>query len=200
MPARRDSEELPLIRRASAVAFTLSASWMIVFSQQWFWLALAIIWGALAALLWAVHAATRASPGSAAQDWRVRWPLGLHAGWVSLAAFLNTAQVIVAYELLPTDRMLPWSLALWAGAGALLLVVNRHAHAHLAYPLAALWGLAGVVVQQRATDLPGADVSATVAVLLALALAAQTAWLRLRRAGPLGRSGRQSSPATGSHG
>ena len=33
-------------------------------------------------------------------------PLSLHAGWLSMAAFLNTAQVIVAYRLAPVDALL----------------------------------------------------------------------------------------------
>lgn len=59
-------------------------------------------------------------------------------GWVSLVTFLDTAQVIVAFRLLPVERMLPWSLVLLAIAAALLLVLNRRWQGNLAYAVAAL--------------------------------------------------------------
>lgn len=174
---------LARLRLPASIGFALTASWMVVFPREWFWVALAIIWGALAALLVASWRAATAPEGSAARAALVRWPLGLHAGWLSLAAFLNTAQVVVAYELLSVERMLPWSLALWALAGVLLLAMNRRLRGHLAYPAAAVWGLAGVVVQQTGNGQAGAGISAFVAAGLAAAVLAQTAWLRRPRPG-----------------
>ena len=168
---RRGADEPRSAQVTATLGFALSAGWMIVFSRQWFWLALAVIFGALAALLLAMLRAQRPL---------ARWALGLHAGWLSLAAFLNLAQVIVAYRLLPAQEMLPWSLALWLLAGTLLLLVNRRQRGHPAYVLAALWGLFGVVVAQWPGALPGARVSAGVAGVLAVLLLLQT-W-RLRRA------------------
>ena len=167
------------------IGFSLTASWMIVFSQQWFWLALAIIWGALISLLWAAMLMARAVPGGA-QSWLSVFPLALHGGWLSLAAFLDTAQTIVAAQLLPTVDQLPWTLVLWALAGLLLLVANARLHAPrtgpaaLGYAAAALWGLIGVYIKQSASTQPGAGTSAWIAVALAVLLAAQTLWLRLR--------------------
>ena len=169
--------------------FALTASWMIVFSQQWFWLALAIIWLALISLLWALMLLARAVPRGA-PSWLAVLPLALHAGWLSLAAFLNTAQVIVAQQLLPTVDQLPWTLVLWALAALLLLVANARLHAPgtgpaaLAFAAAAVWGLVGVYLKQRASPMAGADTSAWVALGLAAALVAQTVWLRLRPSGP----------------
>jgi hypothetical protein len=169
------------IRPAVALGFGLTASWMIVFSQQWFWLSLAIIWLALACLLGSVTLLSRADPAGR-HALAARLPLSLHAGWLSLAAFLNLAQVIVAFRLLPTDQMLGWSAVLLAIAGVLLLVFNHLMHGNIGFGAAAVWGLAGVYVKQSASALPGADQMAWFAAGLALALIVQTMWLVLRRA------------------
>ena len=171
------------------IGFTLTASWMIVFSQQWFGLALAVIWAALASLLWALMLVARAMPRGA-QSWLAVFPLALHAGWLSLAAFLDTAQTVVAAQMLPTQDQLPWTLVLWALAALLLLVANARLHAPgtgpaaLGYAGAAVWGLVGVYVKLTASPMSGSDGSAWIALVLAAVLAAQTLWLRMRPAGP----------------
>ncbi len=177
---RRRVSALAQVRTPAALGFALTAAWMPVFSQQHFLLALAVIWTALAAML---LAALRLSRDPAPESGQTLWawlPLSLHAGWLSLAAFLNTAQVIVAYRWLSTERMLPWSLVLFALAAALLLGMNRAMRGNLAYAAAALWALAAVCAKQADSTLAGAQTAAWVALLLAAVLALQTLWLRLR--------------------
>ncbi|MCW0413972.1 hypothetical protein NG831_19045 [Xanthomonas sacchari] len=177
---RRRVSALAQVRAPAALGFALTAAWMPVFSQQHFLLALAVIWTALAAML---LAALRLSRDPAPESGQTLWawlPLSLHAGWLSLAAFLNTAQVIVAYRWLSTERMLPWSLVLFALAAVLLLGMNRAMRGNLAYAAAALWALAAVYVKQAASTLAGAQSAAWVALLLAAVLALQMLWLRLR--------------------
>jgi hypothetical protein len=177
----RDKAVVPARVRALVIAgFGLTALWMPVFSQQVFWLALLIIWAALGCLLAAAMIASRAR-GRDRPPLIVTVPLSLHAGWLSLAAFLNTAQVIVAYRWLDTTDMLPWSLALFAGASALLLTANQRMRGNIAYAAVALWGLAAVYLKQSQADLPGADVAAWTAVAIAVVLALQTLWLRTRQ-------------------
>lgn len=179
---RRD----PTLARAApwaACSFVLTTVWMPLFSQELFWACLAVIFGALACLVRCALLLTRhPARGGRAPAW-ARVPLSLHAGWLTLAAFLNLAQVIVAYELLPSDRQLPWSLVLWAAAAATLLVLNHRMRGNLAYVAAVLWGLVAVAVRQWGHALPGADTSAWIAAGLAVVLAAQTAVLRHRRGG-----------------
>lgn len=168
------------VRPWAAAGFALTAVWMPVFSMQLFWLALLIIWAALACLLacaLTLSAARDGTPGLTVWAWA---PLSLHAGWLSLAAFLNTAQVIVAYRLLPTDAMLPWTLVLFAAAAALLLWANQRMRGNLPFVAAALWALAAVYLKQSDSTLSGSDTAALVAVAVAVVLAAQTLWLRLR--------------------
>ena len=177
---QRSNATLARVRPAAATGFALTAAWMPIFSQQVFWLALLVIWSSLSCLLYCAIVLSRdlsPRPGQVVWAWL---PLSLHAGWLSLAAFLNTAQVIVAYRLLPAERMLSWSLGLLAAA-ALLLLANHHMRGNIAYALVALWGLAAVHVEQSRLALPGGDVAAWVAVAMAVLVVAQTLWLRLAR-------------------
>lgn len=177
----RDQPTLQRLRPAAAAGFTLTALWMPIFSQQWFWLALAVIWLALACLAWcAVQLARDPAPPPGQALW-AKLALSLHAGWLSLAAFLNTAQVAVAYRLLPADDMLAWSLVLFAAAALLIAWLNARMRGNAGYVAAVLWGLAGVYLKQSGSALAGAQVAAWCALAIAAALLAQTVWLRLQR-------------------
>lgn len=178
--ARRRDAVLARIAPATAAGFALTAAWMPLFSMGLFRLCLVVIFAALACLGWAAAVLAR-TPG---RPWA--WlALSLHAGWLSLAAFLNLAQAIVAYEWLPTGRMLPWSIALFGLAAALLLALNARMRGNLAYAAAALWGLGAVYVRQSQASLPGSDAAAWIALGIAALLALQTLWLRTRRRGGL---------------
>lgn len=175
---RRDDAALRRIRPLTAAGFALTSLWMVVFSRQGFWLALAIIWGSLACLLLAAWQVSHAARHERGRWWQ--WvPLSLHAGWVSLAAFLNLAQVIVAFRLLPVAHMLPWTLVLFALAAALLLAAVSRMSGNPWYALAAVWGLVGVYARQRVSILAGADVAAWVALILAGAVVAVSLWCSL---------------------
>ena len=119
-------------------------------------------------------------------QWLWAWaPLSLHAGWLTVATFLNVAQVIVAYRLASTTHMLGWSLVLFALATAVLLVMNLRMRGNIDYALAALWGLVAVWVKQSDSSLPGAGTAAWVALGIAAVLGVQTLLLRRRYPGGL---------------
>jgi hypothetical protein len=180
-PRQRDNTALDRIRPAAIAGFLLTTAWMPIFSQQVFWLALLVIWASLGCLLYCAIVLSRHDvprPGEVAWAWL---PLSLHAGWLSLAAFLNTAQVIVAYEWLPTGEMLSWSRWLFAAAAALLLAANWRMRGNWAYVAVAVWGLVAVYREQSASTLPGASTAAWIAAGIAIAALVQTLWLRMRR-------------------
>lgn len=181
---RRLPDEFVGIRPFIVAGFFLTAIWMPIFSLGVFWLALLVIWLATAALVAAAIGAHRAAAADRGHRIGIVWPLCLHAGWLSLAAFLNTAQVVVAYGLLPTDAQLPWSLALFAGLAAWLLTANRKLRGRAPYALAAIWGLIGVAIAQSSNPLDGAPVATGIAVALAVAVFAQTLWLKRRNRAP----------------
>ena len=179
----RGPDPFDRVRVLAAAGFALTAAWMVVFSMQLFWLALLVIWGALACLVAATFALER-SELSSADYWLARAPLSMHAGWLSLAAFLNTAQVIVAFRLLSTTQMLGWTLVLWLAAAALLVAVQLRLRGNAFYAATGLWGLIGVYIRQSDSSLEGATVSAGVAAGLACVLLALTIYLALRRKPP----------------
>ncbi len=177
---RRRDPTLARIAPWAAAGFALTALWMPFFSKGWFWACLAVIFLALACLAHCALVLTR-DEQQLPRQWLMAWtPLSLHAGWLSVAAFLNLAQVIVAYRLLSTTDMLGWSLVLFATAAVVLLTFNHRMRGNVDFVAAAVWGLFAIHVQQSGWDLPGADVAAWVALGIAFALAAQTAWLRTR--------------------
>lgn len=156
---------LPALSRAApwtALGFGATAAWMPLFSAGQYAVCVVVIALATLGMVRAsmIVLADPTSPTLA------RWALPLHAGWLSLATFLNVAQAIVAYRLLPTDRMLPWSLVLLALATALALVVNRRLRSWV-YAAALVWGLAATYAKQSHATLPGADVAAVAALVAA---------------------------------
>ncbi|ALN84054.1 hypothetical protein LC55x_0756 [Lysobacter capsici] len=175
----REDDTMQRLRPAVAAGFTLTALWMPIFSQQWFWLALAVIWLALACMAWSAVLLSRDPTPAPGQALWAKFAISLHAGWLSLAAFLNTAQVVVAYRLLPVDDMLGWSLVLFAAAALLVLLLNGRMRGNLGYAAAALWGLIGVYLKQSESALNGAHTAAWCAAAIAALVLVQTLWLRL---------------------
>ena len=182
---RRTDDTLTRIAPWAFTGFLLTTAWMPLFSMGWFWLCLAVIAGATVCM---TRCAMLLSHDRTPQEgqWLWAWaPLSLHAGWLTLASFLNLAQVIVAYELASTTDMLGWSLALFALAAAVLLFMNLRMRGNIDYVLAALWALVAVYVKQSHSSLPGADTAAWVALAIAAVLGLQTALLRRKYAGGL---------------
>jgi hypothetical protein len=176
---RRTDPLLGRIAPVAALGFFLTAIWMPLFSAGLFWACVVVIFGALMSLAWCAVQLSR--PGNA-KRYRLAWlALSIHAGWLSLAAFLNVAQTIVAYELLSTSRMLGWSLALWAISAVVLLVLNLRMRGNIAYLAIALWGLFAVWFKQTEWPLTGAVTSAWVALGIGVVLTIQTVLLHLRR-------------------
>lgn len=177
---RRHDSVLLRVRIASLIAFALTSVWMVIFSQQQFWLALAAIWASLVCLVYASYWLSRQRPAPDALSFCAWLPLSLHAGWVSVVAFIQTAQVIVAFRLLPLDAMLPWSVGLLVLVALLLLIANARMGGNVIYALAAAWGLAAVYIKQSISTSPGAQAAAFAAAAVAAVLVLQTLWLRIK--------------------
>lgn len=154
--------------------YLLTTSWMVVFSQLWFWGALAVMIGAFVCLLYAALQAHDHGSGIA------RWALGMHAGWLTLALFLNIAQVIVAFELLPIDNMLSWTLVLFVLSASVAAWALIRMRGLVAYAIPVIWGLVAVYIKQSAAGLPGGNVAAPVALILAAGFLLLTIGLQWR--------------------
>ncbi|QCO68505.1 hypothetical protein E5843_13360 [Luteimonas yindakuii] len=174
-PRKRD-RLLARIAPATALGFACTAVWMPVYSREWLWLCVLLILVALGTLLWAAWTAHR---GKA--DLWTRTALGMHAGWLSIAAVLNLAQALLGAGVLPADNQLGWSFGLLALAILLAFAANAALRGAYSYAAAAAWGFLGVTVAlARGSEAP---VLGWTALALAIALLVQTAWLRRRRRG-----------------
>ena len=153
---RRGDATLSRIAPLTAAGFAATALWMPMFSMGLFWVCLVLIVVALACLLRAAFVLTDDAT-RLPQQWLWAWtPISLHAGWLTLAAFVNIAQVVVAYRLLPTTDMLRWSLILFAVLAIVLLWANHRMRGNADYAGAATWGLIGVYVMQSDWGVRGA--------------------------------------------
>lgn len=182
---RKTDDTLSRVAPWAAAGFLLTTVWMPLFAMSQFWLCLLVIFGAAFCL---IRCAMILSHDRTPQEgqWMWAWlPLSLHAGWLSLAAFLNLAQVIVAYKLASTTDMLPWSLVLFALAALMLLMVNLRMRGNIDYVIAALWALIAVYVKQSDSGLAGAQTAAWVALAIAAVLVLQTVMLRRKYPGGL---------------
>jgi hypothetical protein len=179
---RKTDPTLARIAPYAAAGFACTTLWMPMFAMSQFWLCLLLIFTAFACLLRSVLMLSEdALPIQGQRHWAWK-PLSIHAGWLALAAFLNLAQVIVAYKLLPTDDMLSWSIALFVFAAALLFFFNHRMRGNIPFSLAAVWALVAVFVKQNNSELTGSQAAAWVAVLFSAGLALQTSILRWRNA------------------
>ena len=182
---RKTDDTLARVAPWAAAGFLLTTIWMPLFAMAQFWLCLLVIFGAAFCL---IRCAMILSHDSTPQDgqWLWAWaPLSLHAGWLSLAAFLNLAQVIVAYKLASTTQQLPWSLVLFGLAALMLLMVNLRMRGNIDYVIAALWALVAVYVKQSDSGMAGAQTAAWVALAIAVVLVLQTVALRRKYPGGL---------------
>lgn len=170
--ARRDDPAFDRAAPWAALGFAATAAWMPLFSTGLYGLCVLVI---LAATVGTVGASLHLRRTDAIG----RWTLPLHAGWLTLASALNIAQTIVAYRLLPTDRMLGWSLVLLGVAVVALVAVNARLRS-FAYAAAAAWGLAATYVRQSESTLDGAATAALAALVAAVIVLAQGAWLQWR--------------------
>ena len=183
--SRKDDDTVTRLAPWACAGFLLTTIWMPLFSMSQFWLCLLVIFAATFCLVRCAMILSRDRTPQEGQ-WMWAWlPLSLHAGWLSLAAFLNLAQVVVAYKLASTTQQLPWSLAIFGLAALMLLMVNLRMRGNIDYVIAALWALVAVYVKQSDSGLAGAQTAAWVAIAIAVVLALQTVLLRRKYPGRL---------------
>ena len=115
-----------------------------------------------------------------------RWvvaPLGLYAGYVTLATIANTAASLWHTGIRAPLGLgeTPWTVLMLGAAGVVASVVIRRTRAPVAYSAAVVWGLLGIVVQN--TFIAPRPVTAG-AALAAAAGTALLSWRTRRRQAP----------------
>jgi hypothetical protein len=161
-----------LSRRAGwafAAAMAGNALWALVFQSGGPAWATALILGAIAAAAIIALARVSAFPLPLRRDqvWLFAAPLGLLAGWVSVAAFVNLAVALSQGGWLPLrDPGHIASPAIIAAATATALAAIARYAPFPTYALAVIWGLVAVLVRN------GGDATGLTAALAALLVAA----------------------------
>ena len=166
---RQTPESAPLraVAWPSVIALVGCGAWLFAAAYDQKALSVLIIVGSAAAM---VTGLLRARPHrgevGAGTRFFIFWPLGMLAGWLTIASFLNVITVLTAWGVIAPA--IAQAAALAGIAGVLIVgaaVVGRLRH--LAYGLPIVWGLIAVWAAEH-TDKPQVGLAALVAAGLIL--------------------------------
>lgn len=132
----------------------------------------------LVMLVAAVDAVLQVARGTIAPRWLsllTRASVGLYAGWVSAAFFLNLGTALVDTTSLAAD-VVGWQLVLLAVAVVTLLVLTVRVRGNVAFAAAGAWALFGIAAASRSNGTGEVTAMAIVSIVL---LAAATVALRV---------------------
>ena len=182
LPRNAGDERLARVGGPATVAILGCGLWIIASAADWKWASVGIIVVSAAALITGLMQATsRGLDADLRERALVWWPLGLLAGWLTVAAALNILTVATAEGLL-TGIAHP---AAFGGIAVVLLValwVLRTTRL-AAYGIPVAWGLTAVWTAERA-DKPDVAALALAAAVLTGAYAAWIAWGARARSRP----------------
>ena len=169
----------PVARRAGwwfAAAMAGDALWAAVFQSGGTAALTAVILALIAASTIVALARVDTTPLPLRRDqlWLLAAPLGLLAGWVSVAAFVNLASALDRAGIAALrDPASPLSPALVAVATATALAVIVRTRPFPTYALAVVWALVAVLARNGAE---ATGLTAGVGALLVAALALRARW------------------------
>lgn len=176
-----------LVRGANAVPRRLQVDLTVLYLGGAVWIVLAGLDSSLAtagALLVMFVAAIDAVLTTARSTFEPGWfsaltraSVGLYAGWVTAAFFLNVSTAMVDAGLVEADE-LPWQLVVLVAAAMVLLAVLVRTGGIVAYAAAGTWAMIGIAVTGNADGTTGVLVAALIA---AVAIVVLTAALVARR-------------------
>ncbi len=169
LPATANGRWLDLLAWPSAIAMTGCGLWLYASAIDAKWATIAIIAVSAAALVQAFWRGGDVGQASTRQAIFVLWPLGLLAGWLTIATAINILTVLTSWGVITAD-----AAPIWAGAGIAIVVLMGLAVTNrtrlLAYPLPIAWGLGGVYVAEQ-SDKPTLAIAAAVGAGLLIAFA-----------------------------
>ena len=106
----------------------------------------------------------------------VLWPLGLLAGWLTIASALNLLTVLTAKGLISPPMALGWANGGIVVVAATALYVTSRTRLP-AYPIPIAWGLAAVFVAERQAQ----PAIGWLALAAAVAVGAASIWAAITR-------------------
>lgn len=176
LPRNRDRTLLSVLAWPSVVAIAGCGVWIWASAANARWLTVLVIVVSAVAMSAALVRAAGHHPVALRDRLLVQWPLGLLAGWLTIAAVLNVLTVLTAEGMIPAAARTAWALGGLATATVASVAVLAASRLFV-FGLPVAWGLGAVVVAERA-DQPvvaaAAAVSATL-MLIASAWAASAA-------------------------
>lgn len=172
LPAQSDHPALAKLRGPSAFTIAACGAWICASALNWRWATVVINISAAAMLTLALSRQATGRKDVKDQSF-VWWPLGLLAGWLTIASGINLLTVLTAERLIPAGSLV-WAFSGIAAIG-LAAVFGLRATRLLAYGLPITWGLVAVWVAER-HDKPSVALAALAAAALVAAFAVWTAW------------------------
>ncbi len=169
-PSRRDD---PLLRRTgwpAALAYAGAGTWVRLQDPPRRQLpAIALTMAAAATAYARARPAGSDETASAVDSWTVRAPLGLFAGWITLATAAATTEVLLAEGVdAPPPVRDACAVVVLGLAGGIAATVAHRVPVSAAYPAAVVWGLAATAVR----SLPRRRIPGVAAGLSALGVTA----------------------------
>lgn len=149
-------------------------AWLVAARFGLIWLTVGCIVSMLASLAVPCYEFGRTPPGRA-ERWLVALPLSVLFGWVSLAAFANTAAALKSAGLFdggPVEE--GWTVASFVTAGLAGSAATVWSRGNLGYGLTLIWGLVaiGVADWSRPAQTAVGPAAAGMAIVVALAVVA----------------------------
>lgn len=175
LPATGESDMIRRFGLPSILAFIGIGSWNVAASFDWEVATIVIITGSLIVLLIPLlaNASLIRSLGRAERDrWLVAWPLGLLAGWLTIATPVNILTVATGNGDLPAGvPPVTWALLAVVAVVLIGLAVTWRTRL-LAFSLPITWGLVGVfMAEMQRNPLLAYSAALAAAILLVLSIA-----------------------------
>lgn len=170
LPRNTGNPAIKALAWPSVFSIAATGAWIFASAFNQRWLTVAIIVAAAAVMIVGLMRASRGK--STFLDWLlVWWPLGLLAGWLTVASAVNILTVLTAERTVTSDTaLLAGAAGVLVTAAAALWVLRRTAA--VPYGAAVVWGLVAVWVAER----PGDPAIAWLALACAVAVGLAAAW------------------------
>lgn len=179
-PKTRESSALHRLGWPSVAAILGIGLWIYASAFDWEMMTIVLIVGSALALIIPL-AADRSTydETSTRERFLVFWPLGLLAGWLTIASAVNIVTVLTGNGDLPAFLSpTGWGVATVLIVAAIALAVTARTRL-LAYPIPIVWGLIGVFAAEQERN--GALAFTAVACAIGLAVLAVILCFRLKR-------------------
>lgn len=182
--ARPRSDAIDALRLPLAATFALVGAWPLIFTLGYSWIAVAALFTSAVCVNFALFRAEPLSRLRGAAHW-CTWPLlSVMSAWLSVAAFLNLAQTMLAKRVNFGFSEVQYSVALLLTIGLLLLTVQARIPRNVWYSATAIWAVLAIYLKQSGRALSAAHLCAWIALVLAVVLLGHFLWQLRKREAP----------------